>query len=64
MCMETEECCFGTNQFSSEANLMQVWPCIKRSLFCICIIVEKSCGVEIDAAGFLGVGIDSLLGCR
>lgn len=27
--VESQECCFGTRQFGSEANLMQVLPCIK-----------------------------------
>lgn len=27
-CVESQECCFGRNQFSSLASLMQVWPCI------------------------------------
>lgn len=29
--VESQECCFGTHQFGSEANLMQVLACVKIS---------------------------------
>lgn len=59
LCGESQECCFGTNQFSSEANTAQVQPCFKRSFNQYC---GRSCGILSDAAGFMRQVVDLFCG--